>query len=168
MKGFRHVLQGEAQRDFMLRPAFQNGISLLQRYGFTYDILIYPDQLPFIPYVCCGFPGTEIHYRPYGKALYPRQKNSGMESLHAGLGSLRTGVLQNIWPGDGSRLEAMDKSRFYPYLDVVVQAFGIDRIGVWIGLARMPCCRTVRGGTAGSNGLFFFLYAKRTGKIFWR
>ena len=28
LKGFRHVLQGELQRDFMLRPAFKRGIGL--------------------------------------------------------------------------------------------------------------------------------------------
>jgi hypothetical protein len=38
LKGFRHVLQGEPQRDFMLRPDFLNGISLLNKYNFTYDI----------------------------------------------------------------------------------------------------------------------------------
>ena len=29
MKGFRHILQGEKQRDFMLRPAFKHGIAAL-------------------------------------------------------------------------------------------------------------------------------------------
>jgi L-fuconolactonase len=40
MKGFRHVLQGEKQRDFMLRPSFMRGIEQLEKFGFTYDILI--------------------------------------------------------------------------------------------------------------------------------
>ena len=35
MKGFRHVLQGETQRDLMLQPTFMNGISLLRKYNFT-------------------------------------------------------------------------------------------------------------------------------------
>ena len=45
LKGFRHVLQGEKQRDFMLRPKFMRGIGKLKALGYTYDILIYPDQL---------------------------------------------------------------------------------------------------------------------------
>ena len=49
IKGFRHVLQGEADRAFMKRPAFMNGIALLEKFGFTYDILIFPDQLKYIP-----------------------------------------------------------------------------------------------------------------------
>ena len=45
LKGFRHVLQGERQRDFMLRPNFKRGIGKLREFGYTYDILIFPDQL---------------------------------------------------------------------------------------------------------------------------
>ena len=47
LKGLRHVLQGEPQRDLMLQPRFKKGISLLSKFGFTYDILIFPDQLRF-------------------------------------------------------------------------------------------------------------------------
>ena len=49
MKGFRHVLQGEANRALMLQPKFLNGISNLAKHNFTYDILIFPDQLKYIP-----------------------------------------------------------------------------------------------------------------------
>ncbi len=44
--GFRHVLQGETDPNFMLDPAFIGGLKLLAQYGFTYDLLIYADQLP--------------------------------------------------------------------------------------------------------------------------
>jgi L-fuconolactonase len=48
LKGFRHVLQGEPQRDYMLKPEFIRGISFLGKYDFTYDILIYPGQVNFV------------------------------------------------------------------------------------------------------------------------
>ena len=47
MKGFRHVLQGEPERDLMLHPNFKRGIGLLQRYHFTFDLLIFADQLTY-------------------------------------------------------------------------------------------------------------------------
>lgn len=56
LRGFRHVLQGEPQRDFMLRPDFLNGISLLNKYNFTYDILVFPDQLKFVKQFVEKFP----------------------------------------------------------------------------------------------------------------
>jgi L-fuconolactonase len=45
LKGFRHVVQGEAD-DFMLRNDFRNGIAALKQYNYTYDILIFHRQLP--------------------------------------------------------------------------------------------------------------------------
>ena len=47
IKGFRHILQGESVRDIMLQPDFLRGISALKKFDYTYDILIYPDQLIF-------------------------------------------------------------------------------------------------------------------------
>ena len=41
VKGFRHVVQGEADHNFLLRPNFLNGISKLDAQNFTYDILIF-------------------------------------------------------------------------------------------------------------------------------
>jgi L-fuconolactonase len=44
LKGFRHVLQDEPRRDFMLRSAFRRGISKRARFGYTYDLLIFMDS----------------------------------------------------------------------------------------------------------------------------
>ena len=43
--GFRHVVQSEPDDRYMLRKDFLAGIGSLQRFKFTYDILIYPQQL---------------------------------------------------------------------------------------------------------------------------
>src|SRR3954471_5743188 len=56
LKGFRHVLQGEPERNYMLRGAFMYGIGLLKKYNFTYDILIFPDQLPYSYQFVTAFP----------------------------------------------------------------------------------------------------------------
>ena len=44
--GIRHIVQSEPDECFMLRSAFCRGISLLEGFGLTYDILIYPKHLP--------------------------------------------------------------------------------------------------------------------------
>ena len=56
MKGFRHILQGEADRALMLKPAFMNGIRKLKKFGYTYDILIYTDQLKYTKEFVAAFP----------------------------------------------------------------------------------------------------------------
>src|SRR5258708_5214905 len=45
VKGFRHIVQSEPD-DFLLQRDFCHGIGLLEQYNFTFDILIYPKQLP--------------------------------------------------------------------------------------------------------------------------
>ena len=45
IKGFRHVVQGEPDHNFLLRPAFTNGIKALEKHGYVYDILVFPHQL---------------------------------------------------------------------------------------------------------------------------
>jgi L-fuconolactonase len=46
LKGFRHVVQDEPDDAFLLRPDFNAGIALLERYGLVYDILIFERHLP--------------------------------------------------------------------------------------------------------------------------
>jgi len=42
IKGFRHIVEGEADPDFLIRPAVLNGLTALADYGYTYDLLIRP------------------------------------------------------------------------------------------------------------------------------
>src|SRR5262245_2265723 len=44
IKGFRHVLIDEPDDSFLLRDDFQRGVAALGRFGFTYDLLIFPRQ----------------------------------------------------------------------------------------------------------------------------
>lgn len=45
LKGFRHIVQGEQDPRFLLRPAFLHGVESLGKFGYTYDLLIKPHQL---------------------------------------------------------------------------------------------------------------------------
>lgn len=46
LKGYRHILQGQPDEAYFNNKAFMRFISLLAPLGFTYDVLIYHDQLP--------------------------------------------------------------------------------------------------------------------------
>src|SRR5262249_11039638 len=54
--GVHHVVQDEPDDRFILRPAFLNGLSLLKKHKLTYDLLIYPKQLPAAIEVVQRFP----------------------------------------------------------------------------------------------------------------
>jgi L-fuconolactonase len=128
IKGFRHVLQGEADRQLMLKPAFMQGISKLQQFDFAYDILIFPDQLPFIPALVQAFPEQRFvidhiakpgikqqHITEWAKDLKAVAQYSNVYCKVSGM------VTEADW-------KQWKKEDFRTYLDVVTQAFGTNRI----------------------------------------
>jgi L-fuconolactonase len=56
LRGFRHIAQSEPDDRFLLQPDFVRGIGQLADFGFTYDILIYPKQLPAAIELVARFP----------------------------------------------------------------------------------------------------------------
>jgi L-fuconolactonase len=58
--GVRHVAQVEPDDRFLVRPEFVRGVSLLKRFGLTYDILIYPRQLPAAIELVGKLPGQKF------------------------------------------------------------------------------------------------------------
>ena len=128
MKGFRHVLQGEKQRDFMLRPAFKKGIGELHAFGFTYDILIYPDQLSFTEEFVKSFP-----YQPFviDHIAKPHIKDKKIDQWKKEIQAL--GKYENVSCKISGMVTEADwknwkKEDFRPYLDVVLETFGTHRL----------------------------------------
>ncbi len=128
LKGYRHVLQGEPQRDFMLRPDFLNGISLLNKYNFTYDILVFPDQLKFVKQFVAKFPEHRFvidHIaKPYIKDSILNGWQDDMNAIaeHKNVFCKISGMVTE------AKWDNWLKTDFDPYMDVVVNAFGTDRV----------------------------------------
>ena len=128
LKGFRHVLQGEKERDFMLRPAFMRGIAELQRYGYTYDILVYPDQLPFVKKFVATFPNQPFVIDHLAK---PYIKNREIDAWRTDMRDIA--AFQNVYCKVSGMvteadLEMWKALELTPYIDVVVEAFGLQRL----------------------------------------
>jgi L-fuconolactonase len=128
VKGFRHVLQGEADRAFMHQPAFINGIAQLEQFGFTYDILIFPDQLHFIPAFVKRFPNQRFVIDHIAK---PNIKKGTIKRWERDI--QKVAVLENVSCKISGMVTEADWQNwkpedFYPYLDVVLNAFGTKRI----------------------------------------
>jgi L-fuconolactonase len=128
VKGFRHVLQGEQQRDLMLQPGFKRGIAALQEKGFTYDILIFPDQLKFSRELVALFPHQKFvidHIaKPYikRKEIDEWKKNIEAIAWHQNVYCKISGMVTEAdWT-------TWKKEDFKPYVDAVVNAFGTNRI----------------------------------------
>lgn len=128
MKGFRHVLQGEPQRDLMLQPKFMHGISQLAMFNFTYDILIFPDQLPYILQFVQSFPNQKFVIDHIAKPDIKHQtiadwkKDIEAIALFDNVSCKISGMVTE------ANWQQWQPSDFTPYLDVVVNAFGTKRI----------------------------------------
>ena len=127
IKGWRHIVQSESN-DFLLRKDFQNGIAALAQYNCTYDILIYHYQLiPALEFVS-KFPDQKFVIDHCAK---PDIKNKKIDDWRIGMQEMARHP--NVYCKlSGLFTEASWKEwsagEFYPYLDVVFDAFGIDRL----------------------------------------
>ncbi|MEO7531835.1 MAG: amidohydrolase family protein [Sediminibacterium sp.] len=127
VKGFRHILQGEDPA-FMLQPDFLRGISALQAFGFTYDILIYPAHLEASLQLVKHFPEQSFVIDHLAK---PDIKNGVIGNWKKGIESLA--ALPNVFCKVSGMVTEADwkgwkKEDLFPYLDVVSNAFGVNRL----------------------------------------
>jgi L-fuconolactonase len=126
--GVRHVVQDELDPRFVLGEGFIRGLWQLRQHGLTYDLLLYPNQLPaavelvgllpeqpFVvdhlakPRIAAGeIEGWDRHIRAIARHKNVCCKVSGMVTEAASQG----------WKRDD----------FTPYLDVVLEAFGPERL----------------------------------------
>jgi L-fuconolactonase len=127
IKGWRHVVQGEPN-DFLLRKDFQRGVQLLQSYGYSYDVLIYHHQLkPALEFVSkfpqqkfiidhCAKP--DILHKNSSEWIAGMREMAQHPHVYCKLSGLFTEAEWKQWkPAD-----------FYPYLDIVFEAFGTNRL----------------------------------------
>lgn len=128
LKGFRHVVQSEPDELFMLRTEFQDGIRTLGEYKLTYDILIYPNHLGVAREFVSRFPAQKFvldHLaKPYIKQGVIDQWKLDIQALaqHENVFCKVSGLVTEAGP------EHRQRDDFRPYLDTVVEAFGVDRL----------------------------------------
>lgn len=126
--GVRHVVQDEPDDDFLLRPDFLRGIGLLPSFHLTYDLLIYPRQLPAAITLARRFPEQPFvldHLaKPPIKAGTLSPWREQIREL-AGCPNVLCKVSGMVTEADHAAWRAAD---FQPYLDVVFEAFGEDRL----------------------------------------
>lgn len=128
VKGFRHIVQAEPDDRFLLQEDFCNGIALLKNYEFTYDILIYPKQLPAAIEFVAKFPEHKFVIDHIAK---PDIKGKQTEPWAAHIKEIAR--YENVYCKVSGMVTEADWKNWQPndlkpYLDVVFEAFGTDRI----------------------------------------
>ncbi|MBC6998791.1 amidohydrolase family protein [Cytophaga sp. FL35] len=128
LKGWRHIVQGEADHNFLLRNDFLNGISLLEKYNHTYDILVFPHQLGAVLEFVKKFPNQAFvidHIaKPYikdgffdGWSLLMKEI-SKHENVFCKISGMITEADYDNW----------SKEEIFPYMNLILEAFGPNRV----------------------------------------
>lgn len=127
--GFRHVIHDEADEQFILRPDFNKGIIALSRYALCYDVLIFekhlpqtiqfvdqhPEQLMVIDHIA----KPRIRHNDFDYAWAANIKRLGERAhVNCKLSGMVTEVQGYMW----------NEELLKPYFEVVLEAFGPDRI----------------------------------------
>ena len=128
LKGVRHVIQGEANPEFILRKDFNRGISMLKKFDLVYDILITEQQIPNTIKFVDQHPEQQFVVDHIAK---PKIKTNEIDDWSRNIKELarRENVSCKI---SGMVTEADFKNwteaQLQPYFDVVLEAFGPSRL----------------------------------------
>jgi L-fuconolactonase len=127
LKGFRHVVQAEAD-DFMFRKDFRNGISELKPFDYTYDILIFQNQLPAAIDLVNSFPDQAFILDHIAK---PAIKSGDILSWKKNIKEIAQAdnmlckISGMVTEADWHTWSAEDLK---PYLDVIFENFSTEKI----------------------------------------
>lgn len=130
LKAVRHVLQDEPDEAYMLRKDFNRGIRQLKEFGLVYEILIFERHLPNTIEFVDRHPDQVFvvdHIakpRIREKLLSPWSQNIRELAKRENVSCKLSGM---VTEADWENWKPSDLS---PYLDVVLQAFGTDRLMV--------------------------------------
>jgi len=126
--GVRHVVHDEPDDLFMLREDFARGIELLAEFNLAYDLLLFPTHLRPACDLVARFPRQRFVLDHIAK---PRIKDGVMEPWATDI--RRLAAFPNVsCKVSGMVTEAQwhawRSADFLPYLDIVFETFGADRV----------------------------------------
>jgi L-fucono-1,5-lactonase len=128
LRGFRHIVQNEPDDRYLLREDFLRGIACLGEFDFLYEVLIFPKQLPAAVEFVAKFPKQPFVLNHIAKPLI-KAKEIDFWSKHmralAAAPNISCKVSGMITEADWKNWRPED---LRPYLDVVFEAFGPDRL----------------------------------------
>jgi L-fuconolactonase len=144
LKGLRHVIQSEEDENYILRADFNSGMLAMQGSGLVYDILIYERHLPQTIEFVDEYPDQTFVLDHIAK---PRIGAGMMDPWAENLRELA--LRQNVWCKVSGLVTEADWKNWTPetlrpYLDVVVDAFGADRL---MAGSDWPVCLVASGYT---------------------
>lgn len=128
LKGVRELIHDMPDVDYALSKAHVNGVSCLARFGLTYDLLLKPAYIRPVIALVDRFPNQAFVVDHMAK---PDIRSGEISAWAAAIRAIAqrpqvycklSGILTEIHPKPWS------PDQIRPYLDVVLEAFGSDRV----------------------------------------
>jgi len=126
--GVRHIVQAERDDRFLLRPDFLRGIAALEEFDLTYDILIYPRQLPVAIEFVHRFPKQRFVLDHLGKPLIKAETIEPWSSHIRELAKFPNVFCKLSGMVTEADWKSWKPAHFQPYLETALQSFGPDRL----------------------------------------
>ena len=126
--GVRHVAQDEPDDEFMLRPDFLRGIATLRDFNLTYDILIFPKQLAAAIELVQHFPEQRFVLDHIAKPLIKTGILSPWREQIRELAKAPNVCCKVSGLVTEAKHEQWTNQDFQPYLDIIFEAFGEERL----------------------------------------
>lgn len=126
--GVRHIVQGEPDVDFVIRPAFLRGLEVLQKHNVPYDFLCYPKQLHHAATLARLLPELRIVIDHLGK---PHIRERRLDDWEANFRA--AAKFPNVFCKLSGMVTEADWKTWQPsdlklYVDIALDAFGPSRL----------------------------------------
>lgn len=126
--GVRHVVQDEHDDNFLIRQDILKGLSILEKHGVPFDVLIYPKHLKHVPFIANKFPNLKMVINHLAKPQIASQRMdhwddefiacSKFANVFCKLSGMVTEADWDLWkPSD-----------LKPYIDLAIQGFSPSRL----------------------------------------
>src|ERR1043165_3593804 len=126
--GVRHVAQDEPDDRFLVGKDFLRGISKLKEFDLAYDILIFPKQLPAAIELVNHFPEQRFVLDHIAKPLIQDRIMEPWRAQIRELAKARNVMCKISGLVTEARWDSWRAEDFDPYLDIVAEAFGPERL----------------------------------------
>ncbi len=126
--GVRHTVHDEPDRNFVRRADFQHGVSLLDPAGLTYDLILFPRHLRTATDLVDAFPKQRFVIDHFAR---PPIATGEIEPWARDIRELSR--RDNVWCKlsgmvTEADLHAWRTGDFTPFLEVVIETFGANRL----------------------------------------
>lgn len=126
--GIRHLLQDDPDGGWLIRPETRRGFKALERLGLTFDLLIRPRHLPYVPGLADDFPKLRFVIDHCAK---PDIKAGSLAGWHDALRAC--GRRPNVWCKLSGLVTEADQAawtpdQLAPFVNAVRLAFGPRRL----------------------------------------